>query len=831
MDSTGKPSGEEGSRLSYDFPEQEDSNTEVPSQSTGKTVKGHRVRKAEEQVNFLLNGDRESGSIDGSTSLGQRRIVGFHAYEQLRQVRRAHMFCLLHQKKHWQKVLDYTTGKTHKQPVVPFRIFYRNRKGQKSYVIAESQLLESPSEKKKYLRRRLGNIFSAYASSSSSSSPSSDELKRLQQTYRRQKQSFIQEHDPKLLHDVPPVPCPLRYALKMNTESGIHQSVSGFQLEHKKKAEESVDPALYVRFRDLEEACCQLLTESPVSEASVREWSSRADFVQKQLQVLVDQTEGTGSGGYERRRLNQLLLSINECRQILMHRLQNTPHSQVNQLKVKVLYLGVACNEIRKYLQKNTSPSARQCYEDLYSQREALIREQSTASSTRPVSRQAIKSLGSHLEYLAKKLTKAGVKVSKSDMKHAVSKELGTREWPVLEKPMLLTAGSRMCRLQQRIVPACQLQCPVFGSVERKKEDIFAKSYQGKGVTSHASDNIHHATNLQVSELKDRETGNTWLSVIRHGVHSPYGHEKHSESRHSGAVNRAKEAVTAALAMKPELIRQALQGKTVDLLMTSVSLLTPDKLRQMMDKKMDERPMLEDQLMAYKQLSKQQPLPLIITLPDGNKATVSVNLTLLPFNMGVNGYAIDALSDAVVGWNLSDQVNKNSLQQLVGSLDVNDPIGGLAGDFLSRYEDHPDSEPIIALVQQIREIFTSKAHHKGKGGAYKLSARLIVLSQLIGAVPATNCKSGKDRTSMSVVTAEALIAYIRQYNKVPDWRQLTDVDKHMVRELALQGSHHRIQEWNTGAPGFKIQRKILQAYVKDEASQDCIQGLSDAVSG
>lgn len=453
-------------------------------------------------------------------------------------------------------------------------------------------------------------------------------------------------------------------------------------------------------------------------------------------------------------------------------------------------------------------------------------------SQTDRLTKGGVSSLAQYPEKLVKTMDEAGLKVTAKDIKKSVVARLNREQWHEVSKPGCVMANGREYRFQQQCTPGCRITGSKRAAGESgpgQKEEasgIFPEDYRGLGVTSHATQNTVHATNLFTSRLVDQATGQEDLAIVRHGVNSPYG-VKPGNARSEGALNRAKEVVVSALTLKPELLEKAVRGEAVTLVMTSNSLLTPDPFRQLIEPSGDERPMLEDQLNAYKALCREQPVTLKIRTPGGRLRDIRVNLELIPFNFGVNKFAVDAPLDIFGGWDYSDSVNSEGLQRLIGSTIPGSGDGGLVGRWLQRHEGHPDAGVVRTLMKQVREIYSSQAHRSLEGGAYKLTSRLVVLTWLMGGVPCTNCKSGKDRTSMSVATAEALIAHIRLYGKVPAWREVSDDQSHLVKEFCLQGGHHEIQRMNTGVPGFKIQKEVLRGYGMNESEIAQVRGLSD----
>ena len=109
----------------------------------------------------------------------------------------------------------------------------------------------------------------------------------------------------------------------------------------------------------------------------------------------------------------------------------------------------------------------------------------------------------------------------------------------------------------------------------------------------------------------------------------------------------------------------------------------------------------------------------------------------------------------------------------------------------------------LTLFNQCRNILVLKQERSDSHDAYKLAARLAVLSQLIGKIPCFNCKSGKDRTGEMDVECKFLAALIARGEKIPaPGAELTEEQKGLFRAVALQGGNFEVQKMNVGVAGF-----------------------------
>ncbi|EDV3837582.1 type III secretion system effector inositol phosphate phosphatase, partial [Salmonella enterica subsp. diarizonae] len=362
--------------------------------------------------------------------------------------------------------------------------------------------------------------------------------------------------------------------------------------------------------------------------------------------------------------------------------------------------------------------------------------ELAKVKADRPATKQeeaAAKALKKNLIELIAKQQQSGLpakeayRLAAATFRDAQVKHLNSQPWQTI-KNTLTHNGHQYTNMQ---LPAADMK---IGT-----QDIFPSAYQGKGVCSWDTKNIHHANNLWMSTVSAHEDGKdkTLFCGIRHGVLSPYD-VKDPLLRQTGAENKAKEVLTAALFSKPELLTRALEGEAVNLKLVSVGLLTASNVLG------KEGTMVEDQMRAWQSLT--QPGKMIhlkIRNKDGELQTVKIKPEIAAFNVGVNELALKL----GFGLKTSDSYNVEALHQLLGNdLRPEAKPGGWVGDWLAQY---PDNYKVVnILARQIKDIWKNNLHHKDGGEPYKLAQRLAMLANEIDAVPAWNCKSGKDRTGM-----------------------------------------------------------------------------------
>ena len=232
---------------------------------------------------------------------------------------------------------------------------------------------------------------------------------------------------------------------------------------------------------------------------------------------------------------------------------------------------------------------------------------------------------------------------------------------------------------------------------------------------------------------------------------------------------------------------------TVDLDITSVALLTPDTMRNYWrpGSSKDERSMLMDQTAAWDAVSQRG----VSFQYQGRQ--IRVRPHIVTFNVGVNEGAVKLSGIApnkAGGWDASDQMNKRAFEALTrdAMAFVND-----------KTKDGNLRAAVLALYTQCHNIIVLKRERSDMHDAYKLAARLAVLSQLIGNIPCFNCKSGKDRTGEMDVECKFLAALIARGEKIPaPGAELTAEQKGLFRAVALQGGNFEVQKMNVGVAGF-----------------------------
>ena len=387
-------------------------------------------------------------------------------------------------------------------------------------------------------------------------------------------------------------------------------------------------------------------------------------------------------------------------------------------------------------------------------------------------------------------------------IKAGFRKALNERAWPVVDKSLSVSVGNRPVAIRSRIAPAGQL-----GHSEQAPRGPIAGNYPENvnGYMCHSAE-TDHAVNLAVSNLTVGEPGGeqkTAFTGVRHGVHCAW-EIRGDNARAEANANRAKEAVIAAFLAKydnpganpPQLPGPDENGTiTVDLPMTSVSLLTPDPVRHKFQKNSaaDERRMLREQSAAWDAVAQTG------VEFEHRGRRIRIQPQILKFNFGVNEGAVNwpwPISNLTGGWRVSGPMNNAAF--------------AVFEEQVQRFIDnHPadkanEANAAQTLLTQCRRILHAKGERADNHDAYKLAARIAVLSHLIGNVPCWNCKSGKDRTGEMDVECKFLSALIARGEQIPaPGARLTKEQKELFRSIALEGGNFELQKMNTGLAGFK----------------------------
>ena len=374
------------------------------------------------------------------------------------------------------------------------------------------------------------------------------------------------------------------------------------------------------------------------------------------------------------------------------------------------------------------------------------------------------------------------------------------------------------------------------------------------------------------------------LALIRS---DPKAAQRAAESmRGQASREMASEMAVAALVADPEKLQDALAGETVDVALSSISVLTPDSLRNLAGSaRSDERTMLNHQTEALGQLAARNPVELRVRDDDGLLRTVKVNVQLRQFNFGVNAGAVGRARVGPVsipsqtpgwrnlmGWGFAMERNNPQMQRLLGEANATE-LGGDVADrlFLMRREtaevaeNVADIETEIAVrggpagnedlqedaafqraelatlnkriesldsaARQAKEIWASNDYRAGGGDPFKMVSRLALVGHLMGETPLFNCKSGKDRTGQLDAEVKFLAtAADENGGRVPPPDESMETWRPVRNDFVFNTGNLEMQRLNTGLPGYKLKGVPGLANVIRDGMKPLYRGGSAYVS-
>lgn len=324
-------------------------------------------------------------------------------------------------------------------------------------------------------------------------------------------------------------------------------------------------------------------------------------------------------------------------------------------------------------------------------------------------------------------------------------------------------------------------------------------------------------TNAWKSELKT-DKGEVIMANYRHATLCAFG-EGNKKTREKLNLERAEELVMNMIDIQAieEQILARTQDHNADFIIPIVSnnLESADNLRGLANKllnndrsqAMNERRHIREQTLALQQACKNKTVE--IEIP--GIGPVKIIPQVLAFNFGVNEFALKTgVTKIGSTWENAKTANQEAMEALLGehclqSSKNAEDFGGLVGDFLAKSKDGKKNAIVKALASQVATMYKEESYKTAGQEPYKMVSRLSVLSHLIGAKVCTNCKSGKDRTSMAVAEANYLAMLIHRDKELPKPDQaLNTKQRQELGQFVFGKTHYEIQAHNRGAKGYKL---------------------------
>lgn len=354
---------------------------------------------------------------------------------------------------------------------------------------------------------------------------------------------------------------------------------------------------------------------------------------------------------------------------------------------------------------------------------------------------------------------------------------------------------------------------------------VFGAIFGNKGISS-ANRQEAHLVNAWESNLVNGEN-QVIYQALRHGITSDK-FEKNTTIRNQNSLSAAKELVIAALMQEIAQKKMSLDdaAKSMDkiaLNLNSVSLVTPDDLRALINNETSEKTMLEDQVKALHSLEKLESIEI-----DGKEIPIALKINT--FNFGVNAGAVDVK----LGVYNQYKYNQRAFKGLSEEVKI----------FLEQESSHilPDEMMQLLDLKNDIEILMQdeKAYLKGDN-QFEIAAKIINLTNLMNKIKnggykcSINCMSGKDRTGVLDAIAKAYASMADLNGQYPTHSELMNdaTIRKQFQELAVkflkEAGGLEITDINTGVKGYKVSKHALVGGITEDHFLELV-GLSKTTS-
>lgn len=375
------------------------------------------------------------------------------------------------------------------------------------------------------------------------------------------------------------------------------------------------------------------------------------------------------------------------------------------------------------------------------------------------------------------------------------------------------------------------------------------------GYSAHSYD-TDRAVNLNNSEFHvyDPEK-DAWINLfqgMRHGAH--FTAALQGKDRKVANESRAKDSVLGTILANPIYLQQAREQRDSDepihITGLSINLQTPDIWRDTLENigvlssEKSERDQVDEQFAAWRAIN-MKAFELEFTDPDTQETkAIRVKTDIHGVNFGVHKASTAPLigvdlipgnieQDVQGGWYHVKAKNSATMHWLFGE-EYKDhlkagTVGGVIGGRIGAIKSPHQKAFATQLAHQVMNIYKNRAFKDGSVEPYAITSRLSLLCYMTWIDVFWNCKSAKDRTGQN--DAEIKFLAIRLYalwkaaqkidfvvengqtleevqnawmiEQMPKPQvPLTPYEVALFHNLSWQTGNHKVQELNTGIPGY-----------------------------